>query len=269
MAFSSLTGKFATTFQATPQNNSANPLVNPISTQATLLKNSNVNTNLANNVAGGADEAFSFQIAISAGSSSTVDLTAMTNLLAQATTAIVRMKGGWQMRLLSGTDDSTITPTPNAASTVTVTNIGPATPGNLNFANGGSGLTVALTVGSTIVTAVAIGAAGTVYPKSSVFLASPVQAGGSGCAFGVITNSSGVPTSVVFIAGAGGTGYTAATVPTVVVGQFTLTTGNAECGIDVTAAGITVSSTVKNIKILNNDPSNAVTCEFSCFGGTT
>jgi hypothetical protein len=77
----------------------------------------------------------------------------------------------------------------------------------------GSGGTVALTTGATIVTAVAIGAAGTGYPASTTFLASPTQSGGSGCLFAVTTNGSGVPTAVTFIAGVGGTGYSNATVP--------------------------------------------------------
>lgn len=268
MALTSLTGKFVTTFQATPQNTNGNPLANPITTQATLIKNSPCGTQYGNTTAGGGDQVFSFQQAISAGSSATIDLIAMTNLLSQTSQAIARLKGGWQIRLLSATDDPSLSPAPNASSTVTVSNVGLDSPGNLNFGTGGSGLTVALT-GSGAVTAVAIGAAGTGYPKSSVLLCSPVQAGGSGCAFGVITNSSGVPTSVVFITGAGGSGYSAATVPTIVVGQFTLTTGNAECNIDVTATGITVTSTKKNIKIYNNDASNAVTVEFSAFGGST
>ena len=269
MALSSLTGKFNTTFQATPQNTSANPLVGAISTQATILKNSSVSTSLGNAVAGGADEAFSFRTAIAAGASATVDMSAMTNLLAQASVTLARLKGGWQVRLLSAADDSTISPSPNASSIVTVSNVGLDSPGDLNFGSGGSGLTVALTVAAGAVTAVAIGAAGTAYPKSTVLLASPVQAGGSGCAFGVITDASGVPSSVVFIAGAGGASYSAATVPTIIVGQFKLTTGNAMCGVDVTAAGITVASTKKNFKYYNNDASNAVTLEFSAFGGST
>lgn len=269
MALSSLSGKMSTTFQATPQNNSANPLVSAIGTQATILKNSTATTNAGNTTATGADEAFSFQIAIGAGASATLSLAAMTNMLAQASVTLARLKSGWQVRLLSAEDDSTISPAPNASSTVTVTNIGPEVPGNLNFGNGGSGLTVALTVPAGAVTAVAIGAAGTLYPKSSAFLASPVQAGGSGCVFGVITNASGVPTSVVFITGAGGAGYSAATVPTIVVGQFNLTTGCAMCNIDVTATGITVTSTKKNITFHNNDASNAVTLEFDAFGGSS
>src|ERR1019366_870270 len=41
--------------------------------------------------------------------------------------------------------------------------------------------TVTLTVGSTIVTGVAVGVAGTLFPASSTFLGTPTQAGGSGC----------------------------------------------------------------------------------------
>lgn len=87
---------------------------------------------------------------------------------------------------------------------------GPPTP---RVGSSGSGGTVTLTVGSTIVTATAVGAGGTGYPASSLFLASPVQAGGSGCVFVCVTNSSGVITAMLFLTGHGGTGYTAATVP--------------------------------------------------------
>lgn len=268
MALSSLSGKIGTTFQATAQNNSGNPLVSPISVSATLLKNSSVSTNNTNIQAEGADQSFSFRTAITAGSSATIDLSALTNLLSQAAVTLARLKGGWQVRLLSALDDPTITPAPTASSTITVSNVGLESPANLNFGTGGSGLTVTLTA-TGAVTAVAIGVPGTGYPPSSVFLASPVQVGGSGCAFAVVTNGSGVPSSVVFVAGAGGSGYTGATVPTIVVGQFTLTTGNAEANIDVTATGITVTATKRNIKIYNNDATHAVTVEFDAFGGST
>lgn len=269
MALSSLTGKIATLFQATPTVNLTGGVYQPISTQLTINKQQVFTSTTANAVAGGADQVFSFQQAITAGSSATVDLTAMTNLLNQTAQAIVRAKS-WQMRLLSAADDSTITPAPNAASTITVTNNGPATPCALpNFICSGSGLTVTLTVGATIVTAVAISAAGSGYPKSATFICSPRQAGGSGCLFMVTTNSSGVPTAVTFITGGGGTGYTAATVPTTPVGQFQLTTGNAMCLVDATAAGALVASTSNNLKIYNNDASNAVTFELDLFGGSS
>lgn len=73
--------------------------------------------------------------------------------------------------------------------------------------------TVTLTVGSTIVTGVAIGTAGTGYPASSAFIATPTQSGGSGCSFVVVVASTGIPSSMVFLTGQGGTGYVAATVP--------------------------------------------------------
>ena len=76
----------------------------------------------------------------------------------------------------------------------------------------GSGGTVTITVGSTIVTGVSVGTAGSGYPASTTFLATPTQSGGSGCFFLVTTSSSGVP-SLTFISGQGGTGYVAATIP--------------------------------------------------------
>lgn len=241
---------------------------NPVSNPGNITKSYSIGTAAANGAVGGADEVFSFQQGITAGSSATLDLTAMTNLVLQASVAIVRVKS-FQIRLLSATDDPTITPAPTSTSVGVVTNIGPATPAVMDFSNGGSGLTLTLTVGATIVTAVAIGAAGAGYPPSTCFLVSPTQTGGSGCVVAVVTNGSGVPTSVVFITGAGGTGYTAATVPSVVVGQFPLTTGNAHMSIDVTAAGFAVDATHKNLKFYNLDAAKAITFEVDVVAGTT
>lgn len=231
-----------------------------------IAKTYAMGTAAANNVTGGGDEVVAFQQAIAAGASFTLDLTSVTNVLLVAAVNLARVKGA-QIRVLSTTDDATITPAPTATSTVTVTNIGPAVPSGFDFGNGGSGLTVALTVSGGAVTAVAIGAAGSGYPASSAFLASPQQAGGSGCVFGVVTNASGVPTSVVFIAGAGGAGYSAATVPTVPVGQYNILTGGAHVYFDPLAAGFTLpTATNKNLKFINMDGTNGVTCEIDLLG---
>lgn len=265
MALSSLSGKIQTIFQWTAQKNLTGGPYNPVTNQGTIPKQQAYGTNVANAAAGGADEVFSFQQAITAGSSATIDLTAMTNLVLEASVSIVRIKG-WQIRLLSAADDSTISPAPNASSTVTVTN-NVTVPHPLGFRTGGSGLTLAITQSGGTINGVSIGAAGTLYPKSASFCVVPQQASGSGGVISVTTDSSGVPTSVAVVAG--GTGYSNATVGSVVQGFFTLTTGNAQAYIDVTAAGQTVSSTQKNIKLLNNDPSNAVTVEIDVFGATT
>jgi hypothetical protein len=264
----SLTASLSTEIKWTAQNTLTGAVYNPITNAGDIRKTYNFGTAAANGVTGGGDEIFSFQQSIAAGASATLDLTAMTNILQQSTVSIARIKG-YQIRLLSATDDATITPAPTATSTLTVTNIGPAVPTPLDFQNGGSGLTVALT-GTGAVTAVAIGSAGTGYPPSSAFLATPQQAGGSGCVFAVVTNASGVPTSVVFIAGAGGAGYTAATVPAIVAGQYKVVTGGAHMYFDPQAAGFClVSATSKNLLLTNNDQTKAVTVELDFCAATT
>jgi hypothetical protein len=80
----------------------------------------------------------------------------MTNILSQATVNIVRIKG-YQIRLLNAVDDTTIMTPP--ASSVTVTNFGPALPNQLDFGSAGSGLTLTLTTSGGIISSVVIGAA--------------------------------------------------------------------------------------------------------------
>jgi hypothetical protein len=264
----SLTASMSTEFKWTAQNSLTGSSYNPITNVGDIKKTYNLGTSLGNTVSGGADEVFSFQQSIVAGGSATIDLSAMTNLLQQTAVSIARIKG-YQIRLLSATDDTTISPAPTATSTITVTNNGPAVPSPLDFVSGGSGLTVALTA-SGAVTAVAIGAAGTGYPPSTTFLASPQQVGGSGCVFAVTTNSSGVPTSVTFITGAGGAGYTAATVPAVEIGKYLVATGGAHMHFDPIGAGFcAVSTTAKNFKVINNDAAHAVTFELDVVAATS
>lgn len=224
-------------------------------------------TAAANSAVAGADEVFTFQQAISGAGSATVDLTAMTNILQQATVNIVRIKG-YMIRLLSAANDGTITVPP--ATAIAVTNIGPATPSPLDFGNGGTGATVTMSVGSTIVTGVAVGVGGTGFPPSAGFLMSPVQTGGSGCVFLATTNSSGVITAVVFIAGSGGTGYSAATVPMIPVGQYAINSGGYHQYCDPLAAGfLAVSATQKMFTIYNLDPTHTATVEIDVIGATT
>lgn len=266
---SSLSATISTGFNWTAQNNLTGGVYNPITNTGNISKSYKVATTSANNVSGGGDEVFSFQQAIVAGSSATVDLDAMTNLLNQTSVAIVRIKGA-QIRLLSAADDSTITPAPNAASTITVTNIGPAVPSPFTFGNGGSGGTVTLTVSNGAVTGVAVGSGGSGYPVSGSFLSSPQQTGGSGCVFLSTANSGGVISSVTFISGQGGAGYSGATVPLIPVGQKNILTGGASMYFDVGAAGFcAVSSTSRNLKIINMDQTNAVTAEIDILGATS
>lgn len=246
---------------------SVNTLVNPNSNSSTLLKSQSFSSGTGNTGVGGADLVASFQQAISANSAATVNLAALTGIMQNAITP-ARVKSA-QIRLLSATDDPSISPAPTSTSTVTVTNLGPATPHPWYFATGGSGLTVAMTVATGAVTGVSIGASGSGYLPTALLTASPQQVSGSGCVFTVTTNSSGVPTAVTFVSGKGGAGYSAATVPTVILGCTTLTTGNATCYVDVTAAGIVISSTSCNIYINNNDATHAVTVEIDLVLGST
>jgi hypothetical protein len=266
--FTSLGGSLTGGFNWLAQNALTGASYTPTQNTSGIAKRLSVGTSVANNVSGGADEAFSFQQGLTSGSSATLNLQGMTDLLQRSATSIVRMKG-YMFRLLSAADDATISPAPTSTSTVLITNIGVALPAPLDFQNGGSGLTGSLTAAGPV-TAVAIGAAGSGYPASTVFLVVPQQAGGSGCAFAAITNSSGVPTSVVFITGAGGSGYATATVPTTPAGQYLLATGGFHMYGDPVAAGFcALSGTAQAVKLVNMDASHAVTVEVNVFGGTT
>jgi|SRR5581483_3763352 len=266
---STLTGRMVTTFGWSASNSLTGIVYSPTNNASTITKTQLLGNNVGNTVTGGCDEVFSFQQGIVAGGSFTLNLNNMTNLLQTAGVALARIKG-WQIRLLSGTDDSTLSPVPTATSTVTVTNIGPAVPSTLDFGNGGSGGTVALTTGGGAVTAVAVGAGGSGYPLSTFFLASPQQAGGSGNVFLCTTNGSGVITATTFIAGTGGAGYTNATVPLIPVGQYNIYTGGAHMYLDPNANGFSLcSATNQNVKILNMDAANAVTVEIDVFAATS
>ncbi len=232
-----------------------------------INKRASFSTNIANSASGGADEVYNFQQGVVAGGSATLDLNGMTDMLQRVKT-LARIKG-LGIRLLSATDDPTISPAPTLTSVGIVTNIGPEVPSPFNFQAGGSGGTVTLTAAGAV-TAVAVGAGGTGYSKSTFFLASPQQAGGSACVFLCTTNASGVISAVTFIAGAGGGGYTSATVPLVAVGQYHVATGGVASYFDVADAGVClVSATSKNIILKNLDQANAVTFEVGVFGGTS
>lgn len=267
--FSTLTGSMSASFSWNASVALTGSAYNPTNNTSSIIKRQAFGTSASNTASGGCDECFSFQQGVSAASSATISLVAMTDLLQRASSTIARIKG-IMIRVLSAEDDSTISPAPTATSVGVITNIGPAVPNPFIWQNGGSGLTLALTTTPGAVTAVAIGAAGTGYPPSSAFLVSPVQAGGSGCVVAVITNSSGVPTSVEFIAGAGGAGYTDATVPTVVVGQTKVYTGGQVSYFDPSAAGFAlVSATSTALLLLNTDATKAITFEVDIFGAST
>ncbi|MDE2103625.1 MAG: hypothetical protein KGL39_40680, partial [Patescibacteria group bacterium] len=263
-----LTSSVGTSFGWTAQQNLTGSVYSPIQNSGSILKKQSLGTTLGNTTSGGADQVFSFQQGITAGSSATIDLSAMTNLLNVASVSIVRIKA-YQIRILSASDDPTISPAPTATSTATVTNNGPSVPNALDFNTGGSGLTITTTVTGGALATVTIAAAGTGYPKSASFMVTVNQASGSGGVISVTTNSSGVPTAVAIVAA--GTGYTGASgLPTTVLGQYTILTGGAHMYFDPAANGFaTVSSTATNITILNNDGSHAITAEIDVIGCTS
>ncbi len=272
MGISTVVAALQTEFKWTVSNNITGVNYNPTSNSGDIRKTYNFGTASANAASGGGDEVFSFQQTISSASSATLDLTAMTNLLQQAAVSIVRIKGVI-FRLLSQTDDSTI----SANSTnVTMENQTPANPAPL-FPNGGSGLTLALTTGGGIITSVAIGVAGSGYPKSATFLVTPQQAGGAGGAVFVLTNASGVPITTTLVAGSGGTGYSNATVPTTPTGMVSLAGGSSVlqgsvyCYFDAAAGGFMtgLGAAAKNIKFQNLDGTNSATVEVNVFAATS
>lgn len=264
---SSLTATISTECKWVAQNTLTGSVYNPVSNSGDIRKSYNLGTAIANALAGGADEVFSFQQAIAGAGSATIDLNALTNVLQQAAVAIVRIKG-YQIRLLSAADDATIT-TP-VSTAVLVTNNGPAVPSPLDFGNGGSGLTIALVQSGGVLTSVSLQVAGTGYPAGTAFMVAPNQAGGAGAVASVITNGSGVPTSATLITGVGGSGYSNANVPTTVLGQYVINSGGTHEYFDVLAAGfIAVSTTSRNIKIINLHATSTATVEITVFGGTT
>jgi hypothetical protein len=264
---SALSGSMATGFSWNAQVALTGVNYTPSTNTGSINKRQAYGTTVGTNAqSGGCDEVFSFQQGITAGSSATLDLNGMTDLL-QRVSPIVRIKGH-QFRLLSATDDSTISPAPTSTSTAMVTNNGPTLPCQLDFTPGGSGLTLALTQTAGVITGVSIGAAGTGYPPSTVFVVAPVQSSGAGGIIAVTTNGSGVPTAVAIVFG--GTGYTDATVPSVGIGYYTIYTGGAHAYFDPAAAGFsTVSATQKNVKLINLDGAHAVTFEVDVYGASS
>jgi hypothetical protein len=228
-----------------------------LSSSTTNASKSNVSqgysTSIANNALGGADEFFNFLTTISAGASATLDLTAMTNVLQQATVSIVRVKS-YQIQLLSVAQDASGT----ACSGITYGALGTAVTNSNNLGlGGGSGLTVNVTgVTTSTINAVSVVAGGTGYPKSATFNVVVIQSTATGGILAATTNSSGVVTAVAIVNG--GTGYSVATPLQTFVQSFrTLATGGSDSYFDQTATGFAVASNAKNVVIQNNDGSVA------------
>lgn len=268
-ALDTLTSTFSTGVQWSAGNDIPGGLYSQISNAGNITKRCTQGTAEANTDSEGADQFFSFQQSISAGSSATIDLQAMTNILAQATQSIARAKC-FQFRLLSAADDSTITPAPNAASTCVVTNYGNiAVPAQLDWGTGGTGLTLTCIATAGPITSASICTAGTGYPRSSTFMVAPNNTGGSGAAISINTNAAGIPQNTLAVIAAGA-GYTNNVPnPTTVLGFTRLGTGDAKMFVSPSAGGLNVTSTTKNVLIHNNDTVNAITVEVDVVGGET
>jgi hypothetical protein len=266
---SSLTGSISAGFQWNAGNNLVGAVYNQITNGGNILKRLNLTTANANNTAGGADEVFSFQQGISAGSSATINLRAMTNLLGQANTAIARFKG-YMNRLLSATDDATISPAPNSTSTCLITNNGNiAVPNALDFGQSGSGLSVTIVVfANNAINTVSISTNGSGYaPLSTSLIFALNQIGGSGGTISGNINAAGNISAITLLQA--GAGYTNATLNTTLVGQYPLSTGDAHVHLDASNLGIPVNTASQNYQIINQDAAHAITAEVSFFGGTT
>lgn len=268
-ALDSLSSTFSTGVQWLASNDIPGGLYNPISNPGNISKRVTQGTSQANNTAGGADQFFSFQQSISAGSQAIVDLNAMTNILAQTSQLIAQAKC-FQFRLLSATDDPSISPAPNAASTCVITNAGNiSVPAQLDWGTGGSGLTLTCIAAAGAITSASICTAGSGYPKSSSFLVAPNNTGGSGAAISINTNAAGIPQNTLAIIAAG-VGYTNNVPnPTTVLGFTYLRTGDAKMFVSPLAGGFNISNTARNILIANNDAVNAITVEVDVVGCST
>ena len=264
---STVQATISTEFKWSVGNSLTGSAYNQVQNVGDIRKNYAFGTAAGNAASGGGDEVFSFQQTIAGGGSATINLQAMTNLLQQASVSIARVKG-YQIRLLSTTDDSTITAP--AASSITVTNIGPGTPSALDFNNGGinGSVTITNTFATGAIASLAVSNAGSGYPPNSYFMAVPQTTLGSNAAFLCNTNATGVISGVsTFQAG---TLYANGAAPLVPAGQYTVNGGGAHMYFDVLAAGfLAVAATSINIKIYNNDPANTATVEISVLAATT
>lgn len=260
-AISSLTTSLSAGLSWSASNNVTGTDYQPVTSSGNIRKLQANGTAAANAALAGSDQLISYVFTITAASSSTIDLTSLTNVLQQTGVSLARIKG-FMLRLLDSSDDAT---NGTACSKIAVTN-DVTLPNALNHATG-SGLTIAVTVTTTTITGASIGAAGTGYPPSSTFPVTVNQSGGSGGVISVTTNSGGVPTSVAIAAA--GTGYSAATLDTTVLGRTVVKTGGVLTWFDRLAAGVLAGSTTKNIKIVNMDGSLTAAVQLSVIGGST
>jgi hypothetical protein len=260
--FSVLQATPKVTLSWTAQNNLTGTDYQPLTNQGSISKQITYTQAVSNSALTGADLMASYIVTVSAGSATTIDLTAITDMLQRSSQTFARVKA-MLVRLLNVADDST---NGTACTSVTVGHSGQAVTNLFPFnTTAGSGLTVAVTVTGDAITGVSIGAAGSGYPKSSYFLVAAIQSTASQGIIAVTTNSSGVPTAVAVVAG--GSGYSAATLATTPLSFSTVFAGGCDMYFDATAAGFTVSSTAKNVRIANNDGAVAAAVQITVIGG--
>lgn len=263
MAIDELTGSFGAVVTWNARDNLTGDDYNPITNVGQIGKTLAYSSATAVAALGGANQFISYLISITGGSSTTVDLQALTNILNQTGVSLARIKG-FMIRLLAVADDAT---NGTAATSITFGNTGVAVT-NLHDLNGGgvgSGLTIDITHSGGALNTAAINAAGSGYPKSSVFLAALIQSSASQGIVVVTTNGSGVPTAVTIAAG--GTGYSnASAIPSQVITHRHIYTGGVDLVFDRSAAGETVTSTKKNLVIQNNDASVTAKVQLTIFG---
>jgi hypothetical protein len=122
------------------QNNLVGQDYGPITQSGSIQTTYTVGTNNANNASGGGDEFISYLININASSNTTVNCTALTNVMQQTSVSFVRIKG-YTIRLLSATNDSV-----NGTAAVSIT-VGGAGSNQQNLELGGNTNTYTLNNG--------------------------------------------------------------------------------------------------------------------------
>lgn len=104
MAINSLTFTGSTLAKWTAQNTITGSNYQPLTNSGNIQKSVSLGTAAANAAVGGADQLISYIVNIAISSSTTIDLTSLTNILQQSGVSLARVKF-YQFRLLSVDDD--------------------------------------------------------------------------------------------------------------------------------------------------------------------
>lgn len=105
MAIDTLSGSMRASLSWTAQEQLTGQDYQPLSNPGNLQKTYSFTSTQENNTNTGADELISYLVTVAAGGNTTIDLTALTNVLQQANVSLTRIKG-YMLRLLSVADDS-------------------------------------------------------------------------------------------------------------------------------------------------------------------